>query len=115
MNDRYLNSESGKKESLCNKRDHLIVGVYYESKQRNTLDNAENISNLLQYLLFKKGAFTSNVAEAGGFVKIQPESKQPDLQLYFAPAYFIKHGFMIIQILMGYLMLALAMQEPLKI
>lgn len=35
---------------------------------------------------------TSNVGEAGGFVKLHPDSPAPELQFHFAPAWFIFHG-----------------------
>lgn len=77
-----------------NLQDHLGVGLFYKCKQSITLDKADNLVNLLQYLLFKRGALTSNVVEAGGFVKTQPDLTVPDLQLLFGPAYFIEHGFL---------------------
>ncbi len=76
-----------------NLQDHLVVGIYYPCNKIATLDSAETFGNLLQFLLFKKGPFTSNVGEAGGFVKTQPDLQQPDLQFHFVPAYYINHGF----------------------
>jgi choline dehydrogenase len=51
------------------------------------------MSNLLSYLLFKKGPLTSNIAEAGGFVNTQSGLSAPDLQFHFGPVYYINHGF----------------------
>ncbi len=48
----------------------------------------------LQYALFKNGPVTSNIVEAGAFVRVDPESKTPDTQLHFLPAYVIDHGLM---------------------
>jgi choline dehydrogenase-like flavoprotein len=48
----------------------------------------------LQYALFRNGPATSNIVEAGAFVRVDPESKTPDTQLHFLPAYVIDHGLM---------------------
>ncbi|AKG24733.1 GMC family oxidoreductase [Calothrix sp. 336/3] len=75
-----------------NLQDHLCVAVIYEATKAISLLNAKNKISLLQYLLFKQGGLTSNVAEAGAFIKLNPENKHCDLQLHFAPAFFLKHG-----------------------
>lgn len=76
-----------------NLSDHTAVAVAYACKKPISLRNAESFGNLLRYLLFKKGPLTSNVGEAGGFVKTRPDLEVPDIQFHFAPAYFIDHGF----------------------
>ncbi|NEQ78599.1 MAG: choline dehydrogenase, partial [Okeania sp. SIO2C9] len=76
-----------------NLQDHLLAGVIYECTQPLSLDKANNIGNFLKYLLFKQGPLTSNIAEAGGFVKTRPDLATPDLQFLFAPLYFQNHGF----------------------
>jgi choline dehydrogenase len=76
-----------------NLSDHTAVGVGYACKKPITLVNATSFGNLLRYLLFKKGPLTSNVGEAGGFVKTRPDLPVPDIQIHFAPAYFLDHGF----------------------
>ena len=40
----------------------------------------------------RTGLLTSNLAEAGGFLKSQPDAPQPDLQLHFVPAQLADHG-----------------------
>ena len=75
-----------------NLQDHLAVGISYQCNKISTLDNALTLGNWLQYLLFKKGPFTSNVAEAGGFIKTQVDLQQSDLQFHFTPGYFILDG-----------------------
>lgn len=75
-----------------NLQDHLIAGVVYQCKQPISLDKANTAANWLQYLLFKRGPLTSNIAEAGGFVKTQSDLLQPDIQFHFAPLYFLEHG-----------------------
>lgn len=80
-----------------NLQDHLLGGVLYHSKQDKTLDSAERFpnifGNLWNYLMYKKGPFTSNVAEGGGFVRTLPNLDAPDMQFHFAPAYYVQHGF----------------------
>jgi choline dehydrogenase len=76
-----------------NLQDHLAVPVAYKCTRAITLANAEKLGNVLNFLAFKKGPLTSNVAEAGGFVKTKAELPTPDLQLLFAPGFFINHGF----------------------
>ena len=48
----------------------------------------------IQYMLFKNGPATSNIVEAGTFVRLDPQSATPDTQLHFLPAYVIDHGLM---------------------
>lgn len=49
---------------------------------------------VLQYLLFRNGPVTTNIVEAGAFVKADPASEIPDTQLHFLPAYVVDHGLM---------------------
>lgn len=76
-----------------NLQDHLVSGVFYDCRQRVSLESANTVKNWLKYLLFKKGLLCSNVGEAGAFIKTKPHFKQPDLQFLFAPVYFVNHGF----------------------
>jgi len=48
----------------------------------------------LQYILFRSGPVTTNIVEAGAFVKADPASATPDTQLHFLPAYVVDHGMM---------------------
>jgi choline dehydrogenase len=75
-----------------NLQDHPAVPVAYECTQPVSMASAENLANLLRYILFKQGPLTSNVAEAGGFVKTSLAGATPDVQFHFGPAYFINHG-----------------------
>jgi choline dehydrogenase-like flavoprotein len=40
----------------------------------------------------RTGPLTTNFAEAGGFIKSQPQERTPDLQLHFAIAKIVNHG-----------------------
>ena len=77
----------------ANLQDHVVVGVYYHCRRPVTLETAETLPNLLRYLMLHDGPLTTNVAEAGGFVRTQPHLRAPDLQFHFAPAFFLDHGF----------------------
>lgn len=76
-----------------NLQDHLLAGVMHQCARPITMASAETFGNIVNYLLFKKGPFCSNIAEAGGFIKLKPDSKSPDLELIFAPTYYMNHGF----------------------
>jgi len=76
-----------------NLQDHLAVPLPFDSRQPGSLDRAETLPNLARYLLEKRGPMVSNVAEAGGFVRIYSSAPAPDLQFHFGPAYFVAHGF----------------------
>ncbi len=75
-----------------NLQDHLLVGVVHECTQPITLASAKRIKSFLNYLFFKKGMLTSNVAEAGGFTKTEPDLLTPDIQFMFGPVYYMSHG-----------------------
>jgi choline dehydrogenase len=77
----------------ANLQDHPAVPVAYECTQPISLASAETIANLIRYMAFKTGPLTSNVGEAGGFVKASTSCPTPDVQYHFAPGYFIEHGF----------------------
>ncbi len=73
--------------------DHLFLTLNYECRKPITLAAAESLGNVARYLLFKKGLLTSNVGEAGGFVRLRPDAAAPELQFHFAPSYYVNHGF----------------------
>ena len=76
-----------------NLQDHPATGVSFECTKPVSLASAESISNTLQYLCFKKGSLTSNVAESGAFVRSSAGATVPDLQFHFGAGYFVEHGF----------------------
>ncbi|MEU1980691.1 GMC family oxidoreductase N-terminal domain-containing protein [Nocardia sp. NPDC019395] len=71
--------------------DHLVslIGFAVDS---GTLFDAETPSQLLDYLLRRRGMLTSNVGEAYGFVRSRPELELPDLEIIFGPAPFFDEG-----------------------
>lgn len=76
-----------------NLQDHLCTGISQKCTQPITLADAGSLTDLFKFLIFRTGPLTSNVAEAGGFVRTRPDAAVPDLQLLFAPAFFMEHGF----------------------
>jgi choline dehydrogenase len=75
-----------------NLQDHLLAGVTYHCTQPISMADAEKLKHLLSYLVFRKGLLTSNVAEAGGFIKTKSDLNAPDLELLFATVFFMSHG-----------------------
>lgn len=76
-----------------NLQDHPAVPVANECAEPISLACAESLSNLIRYITTKKGPLTSNVGEAGGFIKTSAALPAADLQYHFAPGYFVEHGF----------------------
>ncbi len=80
-----------------NLQDHLVYFIIFDSSYKKSLDVADRFPrvfpNLFQYLRTKKGPFSSNIGEAGGFIKSNPEEPIPDMQYHFGPNYFLEHGF----------------------
>ncbi len=74
-----------------NLRDHLANGVL-AVVDAETLFTAERPRHLLAWLLAGRGPLTSNVAEAAAFVRLDPASPAPDLELIFAPVLFEEEG-----------------------
>ncbi len=74
-------------------QDHLAVSAVYTANAPVSYFGADKKPGvLLKYLLARKGPFSSNVAEAGGFVRTRSDLPGPDLQLLFGPAMFMAHG-----------------------
>jgi len=76
-----------------NLQDHLVTGAVHACTKPVSLARAESIGNILRFLLFRKGMLTSNVAEAGAFVRIDSAAPAPDTELIFGPTFYMNHGF----------------------
>jgi choline dehydrogenase len=76
-----------------NLMDHLLIGVEYECREPIGLHKADNVKNILNYMLFKKGPLTSSVAEAAAFLKIGSHRGAPNIELVFAPVFYMDNGF----------------------
>lgn len=80
-----------------NLQDHLDYTVLEKAKAPGSIDLGWAISSLLkgEYGKFSRhgqGRFTTNVAEAGAFLKTSPDLTDPDIQLHFVPALVDDHG-----------------------
>lgn len=77
-----------------NLQDHVVVPMTFHTQLKQTLDRADLApSNFLRFMVWGDGPLSSNVAEAGGFIRTRPELPAPDIQYVFAPASFKNHGF----------------------
>jgi choline dehydrogenase len=76
-----------------NLQDHLACAVMHWCREPISLATAERLDHLLRYLVLRRGPLTSNVAEAGAFVRLAPAADRPDVELLFAPSFFVDHGF----------------------
>ncbi|MBL9049299.1 MAG: GMC family oxidoreductase N-terminal domain-containing protein [Tabrizicola sp.] len=81
----------------ANLADHLDITVQAALKGREAIGIAptflpRGMRAARAYLQHGKGEFTSNIAEAGGFVTSDPSRDRPNLQFHFIPAYLHDHG-----------------------
>jgi choline dehydrogenase len=77
----------------ANLQDHLDICTIDRCNRPLTYDRTNDIKIALDYYLFKRGPGTSNIAEAGGFVRSRlAEDERPDLQFHFVPAILDDHG-----------------------
>lgn len=80
-----------------NLQDHPDILVVQRSQRHDTLSLGpgylpQAITGLYRYLVKREGALTSNVAEAGGFIKSRTGLAIPDLQLHLSAALLDEHG-----------------------
>jgi choline dehydrogenase len=79
-----------------NLQDHLNVNIVQRAKGRVTLDGKSRglapLGVLLQFLMFKSGPGTSNIAEAGAFAISALGAATPDVQYHFIPAQVVDHA-----------------------
>jgi len=78
-------------------RDHVDFVMAYASRARDLIglmpaDIVAALGSAVRYRRDRTGIFTSNVAEAGGFVRSSPELAAPDLQLHFCIGILESHG-----------------------
>lgn len=80
-----------------NLQDHLDYSIAYECDDTRFLGQSltglfNSARAVLQWFRKREGAMTSNYAESGGFVKIDPDAPAPDVQLHFFPVALEDHG-----------------------
>lgn len=77
-----------------NLQDHLDICTLHACRQRITYDRASDLRIAFDYYLRgRRGAGTSNIAEAGAFVRSRlAGDERADIQLHFVPAQLDDHG-----------------------
>ena len=78
-------------------RDHVDFVIAYRSGRRDLIgfmpgDIVNAFRSAIRYRRERRGIFTSNIAEGGGFVKSSPGIAAPDLQLHFCIGILESHG-----------------------
>ena len=76
-----------------NLMDHMQVPVAYHCLEPVSLVGKDAPKQAQRYERSKMGLLTSNLGEAGGFVRLNADSPAPELQYHFGPDWFIRHGF----------------------
>lgn len=77
----------------ANLQDHLDICTLVRSTQAVTYDKTNDIAVALRFLLKRDGIGTSNIAEAGGFVRSRHATDaRCDRQFHFVPALLDDHG-----------------------
>ncbi len=77
--------------------DHIDVAMVYTARGGGGLaasprDLPRLLNAPLAYFGYHSGPLTSNLAEAGGFIRSTPDAPRPDLQLHFLPGIQEAHG-----------------------
>ena len=80
-----------------NLQDHLDALVQHRSKAKEGYAVALSaipmyFKSVFKYMFKRNGLFSSNIAEAGGFVQTQYATGIPDIQYHFLPAILLDHG-----------------------
>jgi choline dehydrogenase len=74
-----------------NLHDHPMACPTFTTSGKS-LKSAESLSNVLNYILARKGMLASNVAEAVAFLRSPYADGAPDLELLFAPVEWREEG-----------------------
>ncbi|MGK0371051.1 MAG: choline dehydrogenase-like flavoprotein [Glaciecola sp.] len=80
-----------------NLQDHLDAIVQHRCEAKEGYAVAlgafpKYVKSVFQYMFNRNGLFSSNIAEAGGFVKTQYANGIADIQYHFLPAILLDHG-----------------------
>lgn len=81
-----------------NLQDHTMAGLAYAHDEPVSLLGAMSEENLAAFASEGRGPLTSNIAEAGGFIRTSDDLPAPDVQFHAAPALYVdepvlEHGF----------------------
>ena len=72
--------------------DHMQVPIAYHCLSPVSLFGKDTPAQQQLYDEQRVGLLTSNLGEAGGFVRLDPQSPAPELQFHFGPGWFLRHG-----------------------
>ncbi len=80
-----------------NLQDHLDMTVMIKDDSKQAVGLALSflpraVKGLIDFFSGRGGLLSSNVSESGGFAKLSPKSKRPELQFHFLPTYLKDHG-----------------------
>ena len=81
-----------------NLHDHVDVVQVFDAPQHKELFGisfagiVRAVKGIFEWRNHRSGMMTTNFAEAGGFVRSQPEETVPDLQLHFVIGKLVDHG-----------------------
>ncbi len=80
-----------------NLQDHLDYSAAYECDDTRFIGQSltglvNSAIGVIQWFRKRQGSMTTNYAEAGGFLKIDPDAPAPDIQLHFFPVALEDHG-----------------------
>ena len=75
-----------------NLSDHPVVPLIWRTQDARVLHDSENPLRLMQWQVSGRGPMSSNVAEAGGFLRTSSALPAPDIQWHVAPAEFDDEG-----------------------
>jgi len=80
-----------------NLRDHIDFVIAYRSQRKDLIgfmpgDLVNALRSAIRYRRERRGIFTSNIAEGGGFVRSLPGLEAPDVQLHFCIGILESHG-----------------------
>ncbi len=73
-----------------NLHDHPAIAAFYDGGNSGRGLSLATLHKLaaapFQYLLARRGIFTSNLVESGGFARTDPSLAEPDVQFHFIPS-----------------------------
>jgi choline dehydrogenase-like flavoprotein len=93
LRDQGIAVQADQPEVGANLQDHLDICTLDGSPQKITYDHLNELAAGWRFLRHREGPGTSNIAEAGGFVRSRlATDERCDLQFHFVPALLDDHG-----------------------
>lgn len=98
-----------------NLQDHLDITLIHRARSTDTLGGSPGgvlklLRDIGRFRHGRRGMLTTNIAEAGGFLKSDPALPTPDIQLHFCVAVVHNHGRTLRHLLHGYSLHACALR-----